>query len=78
MNTVINQNNLVRKSNFSSVIKEQDNILACDIVRKIILEDGNYFINSPKFQTRENIFSRPGIVQRDQYRFILAVDVEYQ
>ena len=44
--------------NFSSVITEQDNNTACDIIRKIIIEDGNYFTNSPKFQTKENIFAR--------------------
>jgi hypothetical protein len=58
MQTVIDQNNLVKKFNFSSVITQQDNNTACDIIRKTIVEDGNYFTNSPKFQTRENIFAR--------------------
>jgi hypothetical protein len=59
MTPVIEQNNLVKKFNFSSVITEQDNNTACDIIRKIIVEDGKYFTNSPKFQTKENIFARP-------------------
>jgi hypothetical protein len=59
MTPVIEQNNLVKKFNFSSVITEQDNNTACNIIRKIIVEDGNYFTNSPKFQTKENIFARP-------------------
>jgi hypothetical protein len=59
MTPVIEQNNLVKKFNFSSVITEQDNNTACGIIRKIIVEDGNYFTNSPKFQTKENIFARP-------------------
>jgi hypothetical protein len=58
MTPVIEQNNLVKKFNFSSIITEQDNNTACDIIRKIVVEDGNYFTNSPKFQTKENIFAR--------------------
>ena len=58
MQTVIDQNSLVRKFNFSSVITKQDNQEACEIIKNIIA-DGNYFTNSPKFQTKENIFARP-------------------
>ena len=58
MNNVIQQNNLVKKFDFSSVISEYDNHEAVSIIRKIIA-DGNYFENSPPFQTKENIFSRP-------------------
>lgn len=57
MHTVIDQNSLVRKFNFSSVITEQNNQEACVIIKNTIA-DGNYFVNSPKFQTRENIFAR--------------------
>ena len=55
---VVDQTELVRKFNFSSVITAEDDAVACNIVKGIIA-DGNYFTNSPKFQTKENIFSRP-------------------
>jgi hypothetical protein len=58
LNSVINFNNTFRKFDFSSLITEQDNQTACDIIRNIIAA-GNYFTNSPKFQTKENIFARP-------------------
>jgi hypothetical protein len=54
---VIDQNDTFRKFDFSSLITKQDDDCAIDIVRSIIA-DGNYFTNSPKFQTKENIFSR--------------------
>ena len=54
---VIEQNSIFRKFNFSSIISEIDNQEACKIIKDIIA-DGNYFTNSPKFQTKENIFSR--------------------
>jgi hypothetical protein len=54
---VIDQNETFRKFDFSSIITEQDNQKACDIIRQIVA-DGNYFTNSPKFQTKENIFAR--------------------
>jgi len=57
MLTVIDQNALVRKYDFSSTITKQDNQEACGIVKQIVA-DGNYFTNSPKFQTKENIFAR--------------------
>lgn len=57
MLTVIDQNAVFRKFDFSSIITEQDNQTACGIIRDIIA-DGNYFTNSPKFQTKENIFAR--------------------
>lgn len=59
MNNVIDQNSLVRKFNFSSTITEADNVQACDVIKRVVLEEGNYFANSPKYQTRENIFARP-------------------
>ena len=55
---VVDQTELVRKFNFRSVITEQDDAAACNIIKHIVA-DGNYFTNSPKFQTKENIFSRP-------------------
>jgi hypothetical protein len=54
---VIDQNETFRKFDFSSIITEQDNQEACKIVKGIVA-DGNYFTNSPKFQTKENIFGR--------------------
>ena len=58
---VVDQTELVRKFNFSSAITEQDDAMACNIIKNIVA-DGNYFTNSPKFQTKENIFARPETV----------------
>jgi hypothetical protein len=55
---VVDQTELVRKFNFRSVITAEDDAVACDIIKNIVA-DGNYFTNSPKFQTKENIFARP-------------------
>jgi hypothetical protein len=57
MLTVIDQNDTFKKFDFSSIITEQDNQTACSVIRDIVSK-GNYFINSPKFQTKENIFAR--------------------
>jgi hypothetical protein len=57
-NTVIDSNDIFRKFDFSSVITEQDNQEAIEIVKGIIAS-GNYFKNSPPYQTQENIFKRP-------------------
>jgi len=57
MHSVIDRNDVFRKFDFSSVITEKDNEQACDIIKGIIA-DGNYFTNSPRYQTKENIFSR--------------------
>ena len=54
---VVDENTVVKKYNFSSLITKQDDLEACGIVKNIIA-DGNYFTNSPKFQTKENIFAR--------------------
>jgi hypothetical protein len=53
----IDQNSIFRKFNFESLITKQDDAQVCDIVKSIIA-DGNYFTNSPPFQTKENIFGR--------------------
>lgn len=58
MHTVIDHNDTFRKFNFSSIITQADNQEAIGIIKSIIA-DGNYFTNSPKYQTKENIFSRP-------------------
>jgi hypothetical protein len=57
MQSVIDQNEVFRKFDFSSVITKQDNETAMGIIRNIVA-DGNYFTNSPKYQTKENIFKR--------------------
>jgi hypothetical protein len=57
MHTVIDQNDTFRKFDFSSTISKEDNTSAIGIIKNIIA-DGNYFTNSPKYQTRENIFAR--------------------
>jgi hypothetical protein len=58
MHTVIDQNDTFRKYDFNSIITQADNEQAIGIIKSIIT-DGNYFTNSPKFQTKENIFARP-------------------
>jgi len=58
MLTVIDQDSTFKKFDFSSTITEHDNLEAISIVQDIV-KSGNYFQNSPKFQTKENIFSRP-------------------
>jgi hypothetical protein len=58
---VIDQNDTFRKFDFSSLISKEDNTTAVGIIKNIVA-DGNYFTNSPKFQTKENIFSRPETV----------------
>jgi hypothetical protein len=55
---VIDQNDTFRKFDFSSVISRQDNNTAIGIIKEIIAA-GDYFTNSPKYQTQENIFARP-------------------
>ena len=48
---------IVKKYNFSSVIFQHDTEQTCKIVKEII-DSGNYFVNSPKYQTKENLFAR--------------------
>ena len=55
---VVDQNNIFRKYDFSSLITKNDDDIACNVIQEII-QSGNYFTNSPKFQTKENLFSRP-------------------
>lgn len=54
---VIDQNELCKKFDFSSVITQNDVDDTIGII-KTIIADGNYFTNSPKFQTKENLFAR--------------------
>lgn len=55
---IVNSTEVFRKFNFSSIISQQDLDEAVSIVKSII-DSGNYWENSPKFQTKENIFARP-------------------
>jgi hypothetical protein len=57
MNTVIDSNDLCRKYDYSSLITATENDTAIGIINSII-ESGNYFKNSPPYQTQENIFAR--------------------
>lgn len=54
---IINTNELVKKFNFGSLISDNDNKDACKIISDIVAS-GNYYSNSPKYQTKENIFVR--------------------
>ena len=54
---IIDSNEVCRKYDFSSIITEDDSWQAMYIIKDII-DKGDYFTNSPPFQTRENIFAR--------------------
>ena len=54
---VVDQNAICKTYNYSSLISDQDDQNICEIVKGII-DSGNYFTNSPKYQTKENLFSR--------------------
>jgi hypothetical protein len=45
------------KYDFSSVFSKKDTDQAMQVIKSII-DSGNYFENSPKYQTKENIFNR--------------------
>ena len=51
MYNVIDQNAVFKKFDFSSIITPRDNQEAIGIIKNIIAE-GNYFTNSPKYQTK--------------------------
>jgi hypothetical protein len=55
---VIDQNTVFKKYDFSSLITKKHDSEACKIINQIIV-NGNYFTNSPKYQTKENLFARP-------------------
>lgn len=57
MHFLIDQDQTFRKFDFSSLITKKDDEEACGIIKDIIA-DGNYFTNSPRFQTKENLFAR--------------------
>ena len=58
MPKIINTNEYIDQYDFSSLITNDDNQQIEDISKRIIAS-GDYFTNSPKFQTKQNLFSRP-------------------
>jgi hypothetical protein len=58
MNTIIDHNELCKKYDYSSLLTPADSESAIGIIKSII-DSGNYFKNSPPYQTQENIFARP-------------------
>ena len=55
---IIDQNDLCRRYDYSSLISAADTESAIGIIKNII-DSGNYFKNSPPYQTNENLFGRP-------------------
>ena len=53
---IIDSNDTFRKFNYSSVITQRDIDFAINEVKHII-ESGRFWHNSPKFQTKENLFA---------------------
>jgi len=58
MPTILTQHDQIKPYDFSSLITEDDNDQIM-FISKDIIDSGNYFLNSPKFQTKENLFARP-------------------
>jgi len=54
---IIDSNQVCRKYDYSSLITATENDTAIGIIKSII-ESGNYFKNSPPYQTEENLFGR--------------------
>lgn len=61
MYNVIQNNEYIDQYNWSSLFTEEDNIQLMTISKHII-DSGDYFTNSPKFQTKQNLFARPEFV----------------
>ena len=55
---IIERNEYIDLYDWSSLITLEDNEQIKNISKSII-DSGNYFTNSPKFQTKQNLFSRP-------------------
>lgn len=58
MHTIVESNEYIDLYNFSSLFTEEDNQQLMTISKGII-DSGQYFTNSPKYQTKENLFARP-------------------
>lgn len=54
---IIENNEYIDQYNFSSLITQDDNIELMRVAKHII-DSGEYFTNSPKFQTKQNLFAR--------------------
>ena len=61
MHKIVITNEYIDQYDFSSLITNEDNEQIKAISKKII-DSGEYFTNSPKFQTKQNLFSRPEAV----------------
>lgn len=57
MHKIVDTHEYIDQYNWSSLIKEDDNQEIMRVVKSII-DSGNYFKNSPKFQTQQNLFAR--------------------
>jgi len=57
MTKVVDENELVKAYDFSSIITQSDADSACKQIQQII-STGNYYTNSPRYQTKENLFAR--------------------
>lgn len=55
MYTAIDSNELIKKFDYTNIITAQDNQTAMRIIEDLIRK-GNYFKNSPKYQTNINLF----------------------
>jgi hypothetical protein len=58
MTPVVDQTDIFRKYDFTSIVTKDDDREACRIIEQMISE-GKYFTNSPRYQTNENLFGRP-------------------
>jgi len=58
---ILEKNEYIDQYNFSSLITEEDNKELIKIAQDIIAS-GDYFTNSPKYQTKQNLFARPELV----------------
>jgi len=58
MYTIVEENELCKKYDFSSLITEQDTQRAIEMIKQLIAE-GQYFTNSPRYQTNVNLFGLP-------------------
>ena len=57
MYKVVDKTEYIDQYNWSSLITQEDNDQIM-FISKDIIDAGHYFENSPKFQTKENLFAR--------------------
>jgi hypothetical protein len=55
---IVDSNEYIDCYDFSSLMSKEDND-QIKMIAKSIIDEGHYFKNSPKFQTKENMFARP-------------------